>query len=278
MSGRILPTLGSSEPWSSGVVNAWATCLLAPNPSAWTLDGTNTWVLRAPGSSDVIVVDPGPDDDTHLDAIVEAIGGSRHVATLLTHGHADHSAGARGFYERTGVPVRALDPQHRYGGSGLVDGDVITLGDAVIRVAHTPGHSADSLCFVIDEAGVVLTGDTVLGRGTSAIIWPEGRLDAYLASLDRMATEVAEFETLLPGHGPALPNPADVISAYIEHRHARLEEVRAAIAAGASSVGDVVRAVYADVPSAVLPAAELSVRAQVAYLRDEGALPNGWAD
>jgi glyoxylase-like metal-dependent hydrolase (beta-lactamase superfamily II) len=264
VSGRPLPTLGSTEPWFGGPVNAWATCVLAPNPSAWTLDGTNTWVLS--DGDAVIVIDPGPDDPAHLNAITEAIGDRRHIATLLTHGHGDHSAAAPAFHTMTGVAVRALDPAHRYGDEGIVDGDVITFGDRELRVVHTPGHSADSLCFAVDD--VVLTGDTVLGRGTTAIIWPEGRLDAYLESLRIIAEECADTQQLLPGHGPVLNEPQRAIAGYVEHRAERLAEVRAAIDAGHRTIASLVDAVYAQVPAAVRPGAELSLRAQLVYLRE----------
>lgn len=268
MSGRPLPTLGSTQPWSGGQVTDWATCLLAPNPSPWTLDGTNTWILA--DGDEVIVIDPGPDDPSHLAALTQALGDRKHVVTLLTHGHSDHSAAASTFFSMTGVPVRALDPHHQYGNAGLTDGDVIAFGDRELRVIHTPGHSPDSLCFAVSD--VLVTGDTVLGRGTTAIIWPEGRLDEYFASLRRIAAGLAETNLLLPGHGPALHEPDRVIAEYLEHRELRLAEVRIALDSGAQTLSALLDAVYGDVPDSVRPAAELSLRAQLEYLRDrEGA-------
>jgi glyoxylase-like metal-dependent hydrolase (beta-lactamase superfamily II) len=275
MSGRNLPG-GDDRAWSGGVVHESAICVLAPNPSPWTLDGTNTWVIGT--DTHAIVIDPGPLDDAHLDAIISAIDGRTHCATLLTHGHGDHSASAQQFFERTGVAVRALDPLHRFGGAGLQEADVINCGDLHVEVIATPGHSADSLCFVIPEHGLVATGDTVLGRGTTAIIWPEGRLDEYLASLDRLSQQYADTDLLLPGHGPVLNDPAAVFDHYITHRHERLDEVRAAYASGARTIDELVAAVYADVPSAVIPAATLSLRAQVAYLIENGELPSSVGD
>jgi glyoxylase-like metal-dependent hydrolase (beta-lactamase superfamily II) len=274
VSGRTLPG-GDGRAWASGVVHNVATCVLAPNPSPWTLDGTNTWVIGT--TTHAVVIDPGPLDETHLDAIMTQIDGRTHCATLLTHGHGDHSASAQQFFERTGVAVRALDPLHQFGGAGLGEGDVIACGDLRLDVIATPGHSADSLCFVLPDHGLVATGDTVLGRGTTAIIWPEGRLDAYLASLERLSTHYADMELLLPGHGPVLSDPAGVLSDYIAHRHDRLNEVRAAYANGARTIEAFVAMVYADVPPAVIPAATLSLRAQLDYLIERDELPRSVA-
>ena len=271
MSGRSLPFIGSRGPWGSGPKTASATCLLAPNPSAWTLDGTNTWFLQAPGSLSSIVVDPGPADPRHLAAIASfAHLADAAIATIvLTHRHPDHAEGARELHEMTGAPVRALDPGLCLGAEGLAAGDVLTAGDLEVRVIATPGHTSDSLCLHLPDEGSLLTGDTVLGRGTAVIAWPDGDLRAYLASLAAMR-EIAEVAQLLPGHGPLLDAPMQVIDAYLEHRSVRLDEVRDALASGCTTADDVVDAVYADVAAELRPAALMSVRAQLEYL---GALP-----
>jgi glyoxylase-like metal-dependent hydrolase (beta-lactamase superfamily II) len=227
-----------------------------------TLDGTNTWVLRAPGSERTLVVDPGPLTESHLSEV--AACGPVDVV-LLTHGHADHSEGARRFAELTGAPVRALDPAHRLGDDGLGEGDVVVGGGLELRVLATPGHTSDSLSFVLDDA--VLTGDTVLGRGTTVVAHPDGVLGDYLASLRRLR-ELGGL-TVLPGHGPELPSAGEAAERYLAHREARLEQVRAAVAAGATSAADVVEVVYTDVDRALWPAATLSVLAQLEHLRRE---------
>ena len=241
-------------------VSDFARLVLAPNPGPMTLDGTNTWVLRAPGSERTVVVDPGPLTESHL-AEVAACGPVDVV--LLTHGHADHSEGARRFAELTGARVRALDPAHRLGDEGLGEGDVVVGGGLEVRVWATPGHTADSLSFVLDDA--VLTGDTVLGRGTTVVAHPDGVLGDYLASLRRLR-ELGE-RTVLPGHGPELPSAGAAAERYLTHREQRLEQVRAAVAGGATSPAAVVELVYADVDRALWPAATLSVLAQLAHLR-----------
>jgi glyoxylase-like metal-dependent hydrolase (beta-lactamase superfamily II) len=237
-----------------------ASVVLAPNPGPMTLEGTNTWVLRAPGAEACAVVDPGPLDEGHL-ASVAACGPVEVV--LLTHGHHDHSEGARRLAELTGAPVRALDPAHRLGGEGLTGGDVVAAGGLEVRVAATPGHSADSLSFVLPDA--VLTGDTILGRGTTVVAHPDGVLGDYLDSLRRLR-ELGD-RTVLPGHGPELPSAGVAAEQYLAHRQERLDQVRAALASGATTADEVLEVVYADVDRALWPAARLSVLAQLAYLR-----------
>ena len=241
-------------------VTETAAVVLAPNPGPMTLDGTNSWILRAPDSQACVVVDPGPLDEDHL-ASVASCGP---VATiLLTHGHPDHSAGAARLAELTRAPVRALDPAHRLGDEGLEEGDVVAAAGLEIRVAATPGHSSDSLSFVLADA--VLTGDTILGRGTTVVAHPDGVLADYLMSLHRLR-ELGDV-TVLPGHGPELPSAGVVAEQYLAHREQRLQQVREALAAGATSAREVVEVVYADVDRALWPAATMSVLAQLEYLR-----------
>lgn len=275
MSRGGLPPLGSAGAWSGGRApgraGSVATCVLAPNPGPMTLDGTNTWVLLAPGGDRALVVDPGPEHEGHLAAVLALVqdAGARVQEVLLTHGHADHSEGAARFAALAGAPVRALDPAHRLGGEGLAEGDRVVAGDLLLEVMATPGHTGDSLCFVLPDVAAVLTGDTVLGRGSTVVAHPDGRLADYLGSLDRLARLAAELplEVVLPGHGPQLADPLGAVEGYRRHRQARLDQVRAALAAGAVGVQDVVQRVYADVDPVLWPAAELSVRAQLEYLQ-----------
>jgi len=247
-----------------------ATLVLAPNPSPYTLEGTNTWVLCEPGSAAAVVVDPGPLHEGHLAAVLAAVErrGARVAQILLTHGHADHAESAARFAELAGAPVRALDPARRLGAEGLADGDVVAVGGLELRVVGTPGHSGDSLSFLLPADRAMLTGDTVLGRGTSLVSYPDGTLGDYLDSLRRLRESASrhEFDTVLPGHGPVLTDALGVLDYYLEHRKERLAQVEAALAAGDSTAAEVVRRVYADVDRAVWPAAELSVRAQLHYL------------
>ncbi len=263
--------------WSGGSFGEVGTCVLAPNASIMTLDGTNTWVLRRGSRS--IVVDPGPSHAGHLDAIVEAAGDV--AAVLLTHHHGDHSEAARELAERVGCGVRALDPAYRLGSEGLGEGDVVAVDDLEVHVVATPGHTADSLSFVVPSERTVLTGDTVLGRGTTVVAHPDGQLGAYLDSLDRLRNlcDAQGIGTVWPGHGPVLDDALGALDHYIAHRHERLEQVREAMRTLHARARDgepfahedlprrVVEIVYTDVDPVLWGAAELSVRAQLAYLQ-----------
>ena len=249
-------------------VSATVSVVVAPNPGPMTLEGTNTWVLRAAGSRDCVVIDPGPLEESHL-AEVAALGPVAQV--LLTHGHADHSQGARRLHELTGAPVRALDPAHRYGNLGLAAGEVVVAGGLELQVLATPGHTADSLSFVMalpDGGSAVLTGDTILGRGSSVVAHPDGVLGDYLASLERLRALGAA--TVLPGHGPELASAGVAAEHYLRHRAERLEQVRAAMEAGDHTADQIVARVYLDVDPVLWPAARLSVLAQLAYLEQRG--------
>jgi glyoxylase-like metal-dependent hydrolase (beta-lactamase superfamily II) len=262
--------LGAGDAAADGMGTTRARCVLAPNPSPMTLDGTNTWVIAEPGSADVVVVDPGPDDEAHLlRVLAAALAGERRVAqVVLTHGHPDHAAGAVRFAELSGAPVGALDPGLRLGTEGYTAGDVLTTGGCELRVVATPGHTADSLSLLLPQDGALLTGDTVLGRGTT-VIGPDGSLGDYLSTLDELRALAGQttLDVLLPGHGPVLRDPAGVLDHYIAHRRQRLGQIRAAIADGARTPAEIVAVVYAEVDRALWPAAEHSVRSQLDYLK-----------
>ncbi|WP_299530186.1 MBL fold metallo-hydrolase [uncultured Streptomyces sp.] len=260
----------------SGPATARAVNVLAPNASAMTLDGTNTWIVAEPDADLAVVIDPGPLDDGHLRAVIDAAAraGRRIGLTLLTHGHADHAEGAARFADLTRTKVRALDPALRLGDEGLSPGDVVTTGGLELRVVPTPGHTADSLSFHLPADGAVLTGDTVLGRGTTMVAHPDGRLGDYLDSLRTLRSLTADegVHTVLPGHGPVLEDAQGAVEFYLAHRAHRLAQVETAVEAGLRSPQDVVARVYAEVDRSLWPAAELSVRAQLAYLRERGLI------
>lgn len=228
------------------------TCVLAPNPGPMTLQGTNTYVLRGTGGA--VVVDPGPLHEPHLRAV--AATGSID-AIVVTHSHADHAEGAARLADLTGA--RRWPP--------LREGERLAVGEVTAQVLATPGHTSDSVCLLLAERGELLTGDTVLGSGTTVVAYPDGRLADYLASLARLAA--LPLTAILPGHGPRVSDPAGWIAYYRAHRTDRLAQVRTAVANGATTAAEVVAEVYRDVDPALWPAAEMSVGAQLAYLAGE---------
>lgn len=251
-------------------VTETASVLLADNPNQMTLDGTNTWILRLPGRSDCVVIDPGPKDKAHSEAIARETGGEI-ALTLITHHHHDHTGGIDRLVKLTGTPVRAMDPGYLSGSdAALADGELIEAAGLRLRVVATPGHTQDSVSVVVDDA--LLTGDTVLGSGTTVLESRDDALGDYLSSLDRLA-ELAPGRALLPAHGPDHAQAEPVIGYYIQHRKQRLDQVRAAL----HELGDsatpmkIVAHVYADVDKKLWPAARSSVQAQLAYLRGAGA-------
>ena len=238
-----------------------ASVMLAPNPSPMTLEGTNTWLLRGgSGESEhgYVVIDAGPPTEAHL-ARVAAAG--RIELILLTHGHPDHSGGSARLAELTGAPVLALD---RNFGEPLGAGDSFDQCGIRLEVIATPGHSADSLSFYLPADNAVLTGDTILGRGTTVVAWPDGQLGPYLESLKALR-EYGDA-AVLPGHGPELPSAGRVAEEYLQHRAERLAQVAKAVADGAHTPREVVEIVYIDVPEVLWRAAELSVHAQLDHL------------
>ncbi|MBN3510924.1 MBL fold metallo-hydrolase [Mycolicibacterium nivoides] len=240
-----------------------ASVLLCDNPGLMTLEGTNTWVLRGPGSDEIVVVDPGPDDEAHIARIADL---GTVALVLISHKHEDHTGGIDKLVDATGAVVRSVGSGFLRGlGGPLTDGEVIDAAGLRIKVMATPGHTVDSLSFLLDDA--VLTADTVLGRGTTVIDTEDGSLRDYLESLHRLQGLGAR--TVLPGHGPDLPDLHAVTAMYLAHREERLDQVRAALRELGEDAGarQVVEHVYTDVDQKLWDAAEKSVQAQLDYLR-----------
>ncbi|MCV7230440.1 MBL fold metallo-hydrolase [Mycolicibacterium komossense] len=246
-------------------VTETASVLLCDNPGVMTLEGTNTWVLRGPGSDEIVIVDPGPDDEAHIDRLA-ALG--RVSLVLISHKHGDHTDGIDMLVERTGAVVRSVGSGFLRGlGGPLTDGEVIDAAGLRITVLATPGHTADSVSFLLDDA--VLTADTVLGRGTTVIDNEDGSLRDYLESLRRL--HGLRGRTVLPGHGPDLADLESVTAMYLAHREERLNQVRDALRelGEDAAARTVVEHVYTDVDEKLWDAAEKSVQAQLDYLRAE---------
>ncbi|TDE91613.1 MBL fold metallo-hydrolase [Occultella glacieicola] len=245
--------------------------LRCDNPGPMTLEGTNTYLLREPGSAEVLVVDPGPLDPAdpehlaHLDRVrarAEADGG-RVAAIWLTHHHLDHAGAAERLAHLTGAPVRGAGR-----GTAFMDGESVRFGDLEVVVHLAPGHTADSVLVRVPVETLLLSGDTLLGRGTTVIMWPDGDLGAYLATLAAIAADIdaGRVTRIAPGHGAMIEDPAVFVAGVHQHRLDRLDQVRTAVGQGADGVRAVVRAVYGDQGPKLAAACARIVQAQFAHL------------
>ncbi|WP_298337342.1 MBL fold metallo-hydrolase [Ferrimicrobium sp.] len=246
---------------SQGVVR-----ILAPNPSPMTLDGTNTYLVSGPDRSQAVVVDPGPDMEEHLRAIRVLIEARQLAvrAVITTHAHLDHAALGPRAAEEFGVPLLTAS---EIVDSALAQRVVTACG---VRVLATPGHSADSVSYLSAD-GVLLSGDHLLGRGTTAILHPDGSLGQFLRSL--ATVEVAEFAMIAPGHGPVMDADLGrrVIAYYRAHRLERVDQVRRLLEGGDRAVVDLVTAIYGAIEDPIVAwSARASTLATITYLTQEG--------
>ncbi|MBA2349273.1 MAG: MBL fold metallo-hydrolase [Solirubrobacterales bacterium] len=239
--------------------------VLAPNPGPFTLDGTNSYVVR--DADGVWVVDPGPGIASHLDALAAAIAaiGGPWRGVLLTHDHGDHAEGVPGLLDRAGAA-----PVHAARGAVdvvLADGD--TLGP--FSVVATPGHAPDHLAFVVGEE--LLSGDSVLGRG-SVFVWPTpGALSGYLAALQRLRE--LPLRRIHPGHGPLVADAHAKLDEYRAHRLTREAALISALANGHRTIDALLDDVWSEVPAVLRPAAAVTLAAHLDKLDEERRLPAG---
>ena len=238
--------------------------VLAPNAGPFTGPGTNTWLLDLGG---VVIIDPGPVIASHRSAIESAVGDRQVLAVLVTHTHSDHAPLANPVARHYEVEALGYASGDEFTPDRiLADGDYLELGVERLRVIHTPGHSPDHLCFLVDR--VLFTGDHIIGGSSSMI----EDASAYMASLTRL--QGMDLARLFPGHGPEIEEPGVVIDWYVAHRRQREGEILAAVQAGATTLQDVVEAVYAAVDPALHPLATRSVQAHLEKLVMEGRIPN----
>jgi len=271
MTDRSEATEDTRRPLVPGVPSALSPLvrrIVAPNPSVMTGPGTNTYLV---GIDEVAVIDPGPADDEHLDAIA-GCGGDRIRWILCTHTHEDHWPGAAGLKERTGAEVLAYDSR-----DGLVvdrelrDGDTIEATEFVLRALHTPGHASNHLCYLLEQERMLFSGDHIMEGSTVVIHPPDGDMAAYLASLDRLAELRPRLRSIAPGHGHLIEDPQAKVQEYKAHRLARERQVLdALVAAGTATIPELVKAIYVDVPEELHGWAAFSVWAHLRKLADEG--------
>lgn len=260
--------------------------VIAENPGPFTFTGTGTYIVGrdAPGAA-VAVIDPGPPDDRHLDALIQAVAGRRVSHILVTHTHRDHSPLARPFARAVGDPpiLAARPPERTIHASGdseegdddaftpdieLSDGRTITGDGWTLEVLATPGHASNHLAFALIEENALFCGDHVMGWSTTVVAPPDGNMGDYLASLDRVIAR--GFSTLWPTHGAPITDPAPFLAAYRAHRLERERQILDRMAAGDRTIAAMVPVLYSAVDRRLWPAASLSVLAHLIKLVDDG--------
>ena len=255
-------------------LSALVTRVLAPNPSAFTYTGTQTYLV---GTRDVAVIDPGPAIPDHLDALIRAIAGRPVTAILCTHTHRDHSPAAAPLKGETGAPIIGCAP-FAISDDGpradaafdtdyapdrvLVDGEAVQGADWTLRALHTPGHTSNHLCFALEEEGALFTGDHVMGWSTSVVSPPDGDMAAYMQSLQRLMER--DDHVYYPAHGEAVEKPRRLVRGMIGHRKMREGQIlRFLDRHGQSAIPDMVQEMYKGVDPGLYPAAGRSVQAHL---------------
>ncbi len=276
------PQTGVPEELSPGLRR-----ILAPNPSPMTYRGTNSYVL---GHENLAVIDPGPLDMDHLDALLAAVGPGQSISHILvTHAHIDHSPLARPLAEKTGAPIMAFGAADAgrsvlmqrlaaqgalEGGEGvddafapdvyLSDGDSIDGGSWRLEVIHTPGHMANHISFAWGD--VLFSGDLVMGWASSLVSPPDGDLGAFMRSLRRL--QGRDWACFHAGHGAPVQNPSDRLAALLAHRLGRESSILEALSDGPADTASLAQTIYVDTPAALLPAAERNILAHLIDLTE----------
>jgi len=272
------PPVGEPEALAPGL-----RVVTAPNAGPMTFTGTRSYIL---GEGEVAVIDPGPDDPRHLGAMLAALAGARVAAVLVTHGHLDHSEGARVFAERVGAPVLAhggtgaarMAAGGLGGGEGIDarfrpdlrigEGEVVAGPGWTLTAVATPGHTADHLSFAWAEGNALFSGDHVMGWATTLISPPDGSLGAFRASLTRL--QGRPEAVYYPGHGAPVRDPQAIVAHVLAHRAGREAAIREALARGPATVAELVAAIYREVDPRLRPAAARNVLAHLVDLAERG--------
>ena len=254
--------------------------VVARNPSPFTFHGTGTYIV---GRGRVAIIDPGPDLDEHVRALLAAVAGETVTHLLVTHTHLDHSPAARAIKAATGAKTHGFGP-HAAGAGGakveeggdfdfvpdvvLRDGDVVRGSGWTVEAVHTPGHISNHLCFALPEERALFSGDHVMGWSTTVIAPPDGDMGHYLASLDKVMRR--DEETYWPTHGPPIREPRRFVAALIGHRRARERQILDCLAAGTTTVTAMVERMYKDVPRVLHGAAAQTVLAHLLHMIEDG--------
>jgi glyoxylase-like metal-dependent hydrolase (beta-lactamase superfamily II) len=281
MTGMDAAPYGRTEEIAPGVRR-----LLADNPSPFTYSGTQTYIV---GTSEVAVIDPGPDLADHVDAILAATAGQRVAAILCTHTHRDHSPASRPLAAATGAPIVGCAPlaleddgpradaafDFDYApGRVLADGERLEGEGWALEAVATPGHTSNHLCFALADTGILFTGDHVMGWSTTVVSPPDGDMTLYMESLDKLLSR--DDRVYLPAHGPAVEKPHAHVRALVLHRGMRESQILAQVEAGEGSISGMVAAMYRDIDPRLHPAAGRSVLAHLVDLERRGVVrPKG---
>jgi glyoxylase-like metal-dependent hydrolase (beta-lactamase superfamily II) len=276
------------EDWPTGKVERPGPLVrrvLAPNPSPFTFTGTQTYIV---GDGDVAVIDPGPESEAHVAALVAALAGERVAAILCTHTHRDHSPASRALQERTGAPIvgcaplliedegaradEAFDPDYRPD-RVLYEGETVSGPGWTLEAVATPGHTSNHLCFALREAGALFSGDHVMGWSTTVVAPPDGDMAAYMHSLDKLVAR--DDGVYYPAHGPAVDAPRAHVERLIEHRRQRERQVLSHLEAGEGRIEAMVADMYSEVHPRLHPAAARSVLAHLIDLESRGIVRAG---
>lgn len=271
------------EPWPTGIVerpHPLVRRVLAPNPSPFTYTGTQTYIV---GTGEVAVIDPGPDDPAHVEALLAAVAGERVAAILCTHTHRDHSPASRALAAASGAPIVGCAPlaladdgpradaafDFDYAPDRvLADGETVRGPHWTLGAVATPGHTSNHLCFALAGPGILFSGDHVMGWSTTIVSPPDGDMSAYMASLDLLLAR--DDACYLPAHGPAIEAPREHVLRLIEHRRMRERQILAELDAGERRIADMVPHLYSDIDPRLHPAAARSVLAHLVDLERRG--------
>ncbi|MFL0357512.1 MBL fold metallo-hydrolase [Erythrobacter sp. GH1-10] len=274
------------KPWPTGKaeqVEPLVKRVLAPNPSPYTYTGTQTYVVGESHGPDCAVIDPGPNEPAHIDAILEAVAERRIVAIMCTHTHRDHSPAAAPLSEMTGAPVVGCAPlviktdlprsdeafDTTYSPDRVLeDGEAMQGTGWTLTAVATPGHTSNHLCFALEESGALFTGDHVMGWSTSVVIPPDGDMGDYMASLEKL--QAREDTVYHSAHGEAITKPRQLVRGMIGHRRQRENQILRLLGEEARPVSDFIPHMYKGLDERLIPAAEMSVTAHLIDLERRG--------